>query len=137
MPNPIAIYYWLTPAFWALDLFFGANIRAAGFEGHPAWKAVYYLFCLGCGAALWLKPSWTKLVGLTESSVNILALMLGFFVPYFQLIDQLAAGESAVDASPFTVEKSVSLLLSGVVCAIAFYWHAGAQPRASAKRKSA
>jgi membrane protein DedA with SNARE-associated domain len=59
-------------------------------------------------------------------------LILGFFVPYFQLIDQLAAGASAVDASPFTVEKAVSLLLSGVVCAIAFQTHAGAQPRASA-----
>ena len=138
MPNPVAIYYWLTPAFWALDVFFGANVRAAAFEGHSGWKALYYLFCLGCGVALWLKPSWTRLVGLTESSVNILVLILGFFVPYFQIIDQLAAGESAVDASPFTVEKAVSLLLSGVVCAIAFHMHAAAaQPRASAKRKSA
>jgi hypothetical protein len=138
VPNPIAIYYWFTPAFWALDVFFGANVRAAAFEGHSAWKTVYYLFCFGCGAALWLRPSWTRLVGLTESSVNILVLILGFFVPYFGLIDQLAAGASAVDTSPFTVERAVSLLLSGVVCAIAFHWQAaGAHARARAKRKSA
>ena len=124
MPNLVAIYYWLTPAFWALDVFFGANLRTAAFEGSPVWKAIYYLFCLGCGAAMWLKPSWTRIVGLAESSVNILALILGFFVPYFRLIDQLAAGTSAVDARPFTVEKAVSLLLSGVVCALAFQMYA-------------
>ncbi len=135
MPNLIAIYYWLTPAFWALDVSFGANVRTAAFEGHSGWKAVYYLFCLGCGVALWLKPSWTRLVGLTESSVNILVLVLGFFVPYFQIIDRLAAGESTVDASPFTIEKAMSFLLSGLVCAIAFRMHAaGARTQARKTR---
>lgn len=132
MPNLLAIYYWLTPAFWALDVFFGANVRTAAFEGYPAWKAVYYLFCLGCGVALWLRPAWTRLVGLTESTVNILTLILGFFVPYFQLIDRLAAGESAIDASPFTIEKALSLLLSGTICAIAFRMHA-AGPRLNSR----
>jgi len=136
VPNPVAIYYLLTPAFWALDVFFGANVRTAAFEGHSGWKAVYYLFCLGCGVALWLKPSWTRIVGLTESSVNILVLILGFFVPYFQLIDSLAAGES-VDSSPFTIEKALSLLLSGTIAAIAFRMHAEAfQPFARAKKES-
>jgi hypothetical protein len=124
-PNPVAIYYWLTPAFWALDVFFGANLRTAALEGQPGWKAAYYLFCIGCGVALWLKPAWTSVVGFTESSVNVTVLILGFFVPYFQLIDRLAAGESAFDASPFTVEKAVSLLLSGVVCALAFQRQVG------------
>ena len=129
MPNPIALYYWLTPVFWALDLFFGANLRVAAFEGHPAWKAFYYLFCLGCGVALRLRPSWTRIVGLTESSANILVLVLGFFVPYFRLIDRLAAGEAAIDYSPFSIEKSLSLLLSGLVCYVAFRMHATERPR--------
>ena len=123
MPNLVAIYYWLTPAFWALDVFFGANLRTAAFEGHSGWKAAYYLFCLGCGVALWLRPAWTRLVGLTESSLNILVLILGVMVPYFQLIDRLAAREAVIDASPFTIEKALSLLLSGAVCAIAFRMH--------------
>ena len=123
MPNLVAIYYWLTPAFWALDVFFGANFRTAAFEGHSGWKAAYYLFCLGCGVALWLRPAWTRLVGLTESSLNILVLILGVMVPYFQLIDRLAAREAVIDASPFTIEKALSLLLSGAVCAIAFRMH--------------
>lgn len=129
MPNPIALYYWLTPAFWALDLFFGANLRAAAFEGHPAWKAFHYLFCLGCGVVLWLRPSWTRIAGLTESSANILVLVLGFFVPYFRLIDRLAAGEAAIDDSAFGIEKSLSLLLSGVVWYVAFRMHETKRPR--------
>ena len=123
MPNLVAIYYWLTPAFWALDVFFGANLRTAAFEGYPVWKATYYLFCLGCGVALWLRPAWTRLVGLTEASLNILVLILGVIVPYFQLIDRLAAREAVIDPSPFTIEKALSLLLSGAVCAIAFRMH--------------
>jgi hypothetical protein len=120
----VAVYYWLTPAFWALDALFGANLRAAAFEGHPGWKAVYYLFCVACGVAIWLRPAWTGLVGMTESAVNILALLLGFLVPYFRLVEQLAAGESAVDAGAFTVEGALSLLLSGMVCVLSFHLHA-------------
>ncbi len=124
MARLVAIYYWLTPAFWALDVFFGANLRAAAFEGHPVWKAIYYLFCFGCGVAIWLRPAWTSLVGLTESTINILALLLGFFVPYFRLIDQLASGAVAADASAFTIERALSLLLSGLACAFAIRMHA-------------
>ena len=133
MGRLVAVYYWLTPAFWALDVLFGANLRAAAFEGHPLWKAIYYLFCFACGVALWTRPAWTSLVGMTESAVNILALLLGFVVPYFRLVEQLAAGESAVDAGAFTVERALSLLLSGVVCALAFHLHA-ARPGARRRR---
>lgn len=138
MPNPVAIYYWLTPAFWALDVVFGANLRVAGLEGHDGWKAIYYLFSLGCGVALWLRPSWTRLVGLTEASLNILVLVLSVMVPYFELIDRLAAREAVMEPGPFGIEKAVSLVFSGAIWAIAFRTHAEAlQPRASAKRRSA
>jgi membrane protein DedA with SNARE-associated domain len=60
---------------------------------------------------------------MTESAINILTLIAGFFVPYFRLVEQLAAGESAVDASGFTEESALSLLVSGMVCAIAFRMH--------------
>jgi hypothetical protein len=123
-PNPVALYYWLTPAFWAIDLLFGANIRAAAFEGHAGWKPLYYLICLGCGVALWLKPSWTRIVGLTEASLNILVLILGVMVPYFQLIDRLAAREAVINPGPFGIERALSLVLSGAVWAIAFRMHA-------------
>ncbi len=139
MARLLALYYWLTPAFWALDALFGANLRAAAFEGHPAWKAIYYLFCLGCGVAIWLRPRWTSLVGMTESTVNIVALIVGFFVPYFRLLDQLATGATAVDASAFTIERAMSLLLSGLVGVLSFHMHAaqlGRPSRLSARKGS-
>jgi hypothetical protein len=126
--NPVAIYYWLTPAFWALDALLGANLRAAALEGHSGWKALYYLFCLGCGVLVWLRPAWTRLVGLTEASTNILILVLGAMVPYFQLIDRLAAREAVIDTAPFGIEKSVSLVLSGAIWAIAFRMQASRRP---------
>ena len=129
MVRLLAFYYWLTPAFWALDVLFGANLRAAAFEGHPGWKAIYYLFCFGCGVALFLRPAWTSLVGMTESAINILALIVSFLVPYYRLVEQLAAGETAVDAGAFTIERSLSLLVSGVVCAVAFHMHASGLTR--------
>ncbi len=124
MARLVSIYYWLTPAFWALDVFFGANLRAAAFDGHPVWKAIYYLFCFACGVAIWLRPAWTSFVGMTESTVNILALIVGFFVPYFRLIDRLAAGETAVTAGAFTIERALCLVLSGLMGVIAFRMHA-------------
>jgi hypothetical protein len=129
MARLLAVYYWLTPAFWALDVVFGANVRAAAFEGHPGWKAIYYLFCFACGVVIYLRPRWASLVGMTESAINILTLVAGFFVPYFRLVEQLAAGETAVDSGAFTIERSLSLLLSGVVCAIAFHMHSARLPR--------
>ena len=129
MARLVAVYYWLTPAFWALDALFGANLRAAAFEGYPGWKAIYYLFCFGCGVALFLRPAWASLVGMTESAINLLALIAGFFVPYFRLVEQLAAGETAVDSGAFTIERSLSLLLSGLMAVLAFHTHSARLPR--------
>jgi hypothetical protein len=123
----VAIYYWLTPAFWLIDHWFGANLRTAAFDGHPGWKTLYYLFCMSCGILLWVKPSWTRAVGVTESSLNLLVLLLGFVLPYLRLLDRLAGGADAVDASAFTVERAMSFLLSGLICAFSFYSHAGAR----------
>jgi hypothetical protein len=125
----IGLYYWLTPVFWALDAIFGANVRAAAFEGHPGWKVLYYLFCFGCGVAIYLRPAWASLVGMTESAINILALIVGFLLPYFRLVEQLAAGETAVDGGGFTIEKSLSLLLSGLMAVLAFHTHSAQLPR--------
>lgn len=130
LPKLVAIYYWLTPAFWAADVWLGANLRTAALEDRPGYKGIYYLFCLACGAAIWLRPAWTRLVGLTEASVNILLLVLGVLVPYFRLIDELASGGANVNVSPFGVERTIAFLLAGGVWTISFRMHAAElQPR--------
>ncbi len=80
---------------------------------------------------MWLKPSWTRVVGLTEAGLNILVLILGVMVPYFQLIDRLAAREAVIEPTPFGIEKALSLVLSGAIWAIAFRMNAaGIRPKA-------
>lgn len=110
--------------FWAADGILGWNVRAAALEGHPAWKALYYLFCLGCGGLLWFRPKLTRLVGIAESSTNIVLLVVGMMLPYFQLIERLSVGGlPGANESAFTVEKSLSFLASGLIWWVSFQWN--------------
>lgn len=121
MPSRIvAAYYWLTPLFWAADVVFGASFRAAALEGNPAAKTVYYLFCFACGIAIWARPALTGLIGLTEASIQILLLVLGVLLPYFRLIDRLAAGQAGIAPHPFGLGEALSFLLAGAVLTISF-----------------
>jgi hypothetical protein len=120
----VTAYYWLTPLFWAADALFGWNVRAAALEGHPGWKALYYLLCLGCGALVWARPTLTRLVGVAESSVNLLLLVLGMLLPYFQLIDRIPAGEFP-GPGEFTIAKSLGFLVAGLVAWASLQIHVG------------
>lgn len=119
----ISAYYWLTPAFWAADALFGWNVRAAALEGHPGWKVLYYLFCLGCGGLLWARPALSRLVGIVESSTNISLLVLGMVLPYLQLIESIPNGDFRA-ADELTVTKSVGFLVAGLICWASFHLHA-------------
>lgn len=117
----IAYYYWLTPLFWLVDEAFGANLRAAALEGYPFWKAMYYFIGCGCGLLIWKRPAWTKVVGLSEASLNILLLLLGILVPYFRIIEELAAGGAAIETSSLSPARATGLLLAGLVWAASFH----------------
>ena len=43
-------YYASTVVFVALDLLWGANLRAVAFESYPGLRALYYAVLLACGA---------------------------------------------------------------------------------------
>ena len=80
------------PAFWALDAFFGANLRPrrsrATRSGRRLLPGLPRMRCRSVAPAFLDQDRGAHRVGR-----NILALILGFFVPYFQLIDRLAAGD--------------------------------------------
>jgi hypothetical protein len=116
----VALYYWLTPLFWVLDAALGWNVRAAALEGEPGLKNLYYLFCIGCGITIWRWPGLTRIVGLTEASLNVLVLILGVLLPYYRLIDQLAASEPIVPPVVFGLFDALSFFLAGGVWAISF-----------------
>jgi hypothetical protein len=131
----IAYYYWLTPAFWLADEIFGANLRATALESFPLWKAIYYLFCCACAVTIWKRPSWTSVIGLSEASLNILLLLLGILIPYFSIIDQLAAGNAVIDGNPLALSRIVGLLLSGLIWVGSFHLHLASWRSSQAARR--
>jgi hypothetical protein len=105
------LYYLVaTPLFVLLDYAFGANIRVAFLDGHAGLRAAYYAIAIGCGVAVWRRPRWAALVGVTESGANIGLLIIGVFVAYLGMLDD-AGGPGAI-ANPFTPRAVVNLVIS-------------------------
>ncbi len=114
------LYYLVTPAFAILDLVLGASFRAAGIAS-PAWRAAYYAFALGCWVAMRRWPRATPLIGIGESSVNLLLLVLSVLGPIFAAPGVIAAGGEP--ALAFGAGKLVNLLLAGSILVLGFQRH--------------
>lgn len=112
-------YYLATPLFALLDWIFGWNVRAAGLAGQPGLRSVYYVVCTGAGVITALRPSLSRFVGLVESSVNILLLILGVLLPYWAIVNQ--AGEGVSAALPFTFNRLFNFLISGFMWVHVFH----------------
>jgi hypothetical protein len=125
-------YYLATPAFWLADQWLGASVRAAALDGLPGWQTAYYLVCIACGAALWLRPAWATLFGLIESSANLLLLALGVLRPQYALLDAVAAEAPAT--SPLSARCLVNFALSSAIWLLAFYGDLGPSPRSFRRR---
>jgi len=81
-------YYYLTPAFILLDYVGVANIRVAVLDSMPLYKNLYYGFCVLCGVIVFVRPAFSSVVGLFESSVNVLMTVLVLYMPYIRFISE-------------------------------------------------
>ena len=81
-------YYYLTPAFILLDYVGVANIRVAVLDSMPLYKKLYYGFCVLCGVIVFVRPAFSSVVGLFESSVNVLMTVLVLYMPYIRFISE-------------------------------------------------
>ena len=81
-------YYYLTPAFILLDYVGVANIRVAVLDSMPVYKNLYYGFCVLCGVIVFVRPAFSSVVGLFESSVNVLMTVLVLYMPYIRFISE-------------------------------------------------
>ena len=81
-------YYYLTPAFILLDYVGVANIRVAVLDSMPVYKNLYYGFCVLCGVIVFVRPAFSSVVGLFESSVNVLMTVLVLFMPYIRFLSE-------------------------------------------------
>ena len=114
LSNPILIYYWLTPVFWLLDELGGPNVRTAALDGHPWWKALYYLFCLAIPIVAHYRPSWIARLGIAETGSNLGLLVLGVVLPYYTFIDRTLSRDIPLEP-PLTLESMANFALSAAV----------------------
>lgn len=109
-------YYASTVLFVALDLLWGANLRAVAFESYPGLRALYYAVLLGCGALARARPGWSAPITLIESSFSLTTMALAVLAPYYVYALEL---RQAPGVDP--VALVFNFLLCGSVALLAFH----------------
>jgi len=115
----VALVYWSTPLFAALDFLYGVSLRIPFLDALPGAKAAYYAADLACGVAIALRPRWTAAIGLGESVVSIALLILSTAAAYLAMLES-AASPDVVIANPFTPQAVTSLAISAAVLAASY-----------------
>ena len=118
--HPLAAYYLATPLFVLADVGLGWPIRVSFLTGYPLLKYGYYVVCFSCGLlSLRRDGRFLPAVGLAESALNILMLVLSVMIPIVTLPRQVMAGEAVTH--PFSVLFFVNFLISACVFLSIFY----------------
>ncbi len=112
-------YYLATPLFFLADVVMGLSIRVSAL-GDPGLRYLYYAFALGCGIVARTKPRAAPFVGIAESSLNVLLLVLSIMLPVFQL----PAGEAVT--APISGLGLANFALSGTILVASFHLHQAA-----------
>ena len=120
-PRLIEAYYLATPLFFLVDVFLSFPIRVSALAD-PGLRYLYYAFALGCGVASRVRPKVGPYVGLAESSLNILLLILSVMLPIAQLPDRVFAGEPLLPA-PISGLTLANFVLSGGILVASFHVH--------------
>jgi hypothetical protein len=114
-------YYYATPLFILLDYLLGINIRVSALDAMPLYKYAYYGFCILCGVCIFILPRYSPIVALLESGINILMMILLWFLPYVRCImqdDILGEGWQSMEA--LNLKHVFNILIAGVVAVSAF-----------------
>ena len=117
-------YFYITPLFILLDYILGINVRVSALETMPLYKNLYYGFCIICGICMYIIPRYSAIVALLESSINIMMLVLGIFLPYIRTItalmdDVLGADFTALEET-LKVQPMVNLFIVGSCLILTF-----------------
>lgn len=124
----LAVYYLATPLFAVADAMGVAPFRVAALEGSEL-RWLYYFGALLCGLACRRWPRSAPWIGMGESSLNLLLLLVSFLVPIWSLPEVAASG--AEIGAPVTGADLANLILAGGVLLWSFY---GNQVRATRSR---
>lgn len=113
-------YYLATPFFAAVDLAVGAPVRVSGVLPGGG-RAAYYAVLLVLGLLCRARPGATPWVGMAESSVNLLLLLLGILLPIWSMTDAVLAGGPM--AGGLTPATAANALLAGGALVVSFHRH--------------
>ncbi|MBN1806987.1 MAG: hypothetical protein JW837_17195 [Sedimentisphaerales bacterium] len=113
-------YFYITPLFMVLDYFWGYNFRISALDTEPAYKYLYYGFCILCGVLMYIFPTYSAIAALFESSINAMLLILNIYLPYVRTLtglmdDVLEADFNALQES-LTIDPVINLFIA--VCCI-------------------
>ena len=116
-------YFYITPLFILLDYILGLNVRVSALDSMPGYKNLYYGFCILCGIGAFIVPGYSAIVALFESSINIMMIVVGVFLPYVRNVlyadDILNADFKAIEAA-IKVEPIVNLVIVGSCVILTF-----------------
>jgi hypothetical protein len=110
----LAYYLGGTPLFFVLDAAWDVSIRASFLDGLST-RVAYYGFCLLCGVLAWRFPRREAWIGLSESAVNIILLVVGFMAPILSVTGELAADPSAAIEPPVAAAGVLNFIIAGTV----------------------
>jgi hypothetical protein len=117
-------YFYITPLFILLDYILGINVRVSALETMPTYKNLYYGFCILCGICMYIIPRYSAIVALFESSINIIMLVLGIFLPYIRtitaLMDDVLGADFTALAESLKVQPMVNLAIVGFCLILTF-----------------
>jgi hypothetical protein len=117
-------YFYITPLFILFDYIYGINIRISALETMPIYKNLYYGFCILCGICMYIIPRYSAVVALLESSINIMMLVLGIFLPYIRTItaltDDVLGADFGALAESLKIQPMANLFIVGSCLLLTF-----------------
>ncbi len=125
----LRLYYAATALFLLLDFVFSINVRVAFLEQWPGWRLFYYGLCFAIFAAIAWRPALAGLLGVAESMVTLIALILTMAVRVMVVTDEMIESASGF----VTTQEIVNFLLSGGIAW--FYWQRGMRALVSAEAR--
>ena len=110
-------YYLATPLFLLADLLFRAPVRVS-FINSPSLRLLYYVFCFGCGIAMWKRPMWTRTVAMSETLLNFVLVIFSIMLPIYGTMDALLANAALPE---MRVSHVINAGMSGAFLLLNFY----------------